>query len=45
MSGLQVDEFYPGFPAEVQKNSLDGVARLAADPAFRGRQWIPFVAV
>jgi len=44
MSGIQVDEFHSGFPAEVQDNALAGVARLAADPAFRGRMWIPFVA-
>ena len=44
MSGLQVDEFLPGFPPTVEKNALDGVARLAADPAFHGRQWIPFVS-
>jgi hypothetical protein len=44
MSGLQVDEFLPGFPRAVEKNALDGLARLAADPAFRGRQWIPFVS-
>ncbi len=44
MSGLQVDEFLPGISAEAQKNALQGIARLAADPAFRSRQWIPFVA-
>ena len=44
ISGIQVDEFHSGFSAEVQDNALAGVARLAADPAFRGRMWIPFVA-
>jgi hypothetical protein len=44
LSGIQIDEFYPGFPSAVQQNALDGVARLAADPAFHGRQWIPFVS-
>ena len=45
MSGLQIDEFLSGVSSPtVQKNALDGVARLAADPAFRGRQWIPFVS-
>jgi hypothetical protein len=44
MSGLQVDEFLPGISAAAQKNALAGIAQLAADPAFRGRQWIPFVA-
>jgi hypothetical protein len=44
LSGLQVDEFYPGFRKDVQRNALDGLARLVADPAFHGRQWIPFVA-
>ena len=44
MNGIQIDEFYPGFRKTVQQNALAGMARLAADPAFRGRQWIPFVS-
>jgi len=44
MNGIQIDEFYPGFRPQVQQNALAGMARVAADPAFRGRQWIPFVS-
>ena len=44
VTGIQVDEFYPKIGPEVKKNGLEGITRLAADPAFRGRQLIPFVA-
>ena len=44
ISGLQVDEYYPGNPStEDVLTTIRSVARLADDPAFAGKLWIPFV--
>lgn len=43
LSGLQVDEYYPGVKDELLINTARSAALLAADPQFAGRLWIPFV--
>jgi hypothetical protein len=42
VSGIQVDEFWGTMRKEMLANATDGIARLAADPAFKGRLFIPF---
>jgi hypothetical protein len=41
IGGIQSDEYYPGVRA-ITETALS-VARLAEDPAFAGKLWIPFV--
>jgi hypothetical protein len=44
LSGVQVDEYYPGSPSpsNVVTTALS-VARAAESPAYAGKLWIPFV--
>lgn len=45
LSGMQVDEYYPGAPSARSLSALTfSLARLAEHPAFAGKQWIPFLA-
>jgi hypothetical protein len=41
IGGIQSDEYYPGV-RNIKETALS-VARLAEDPAFAGKLWIPFV--
>ncbi len=43
MSGIQVDEYGPGFGNDKLLATARSAAMLAEDPEFAGRQWIPFV--
>ncbi|MCE5237584.1 LamG domain-containing protein [bacterium] len=42
-SGLQIDEYDAGMDQKLLRTTAQSVARLAEDPAFRGKMWIPFV--
>ena len=41
INGIQSDEYYPGI--RTIKETALSVAKLAEDPAFAGKLWIPFV--
>ncbi|MGC9319090.1 MAG: hypothetical protein ACP5KN_13740, partial [Armatimonadota bacterium] len=43
LSGMQVDEYGPGFGDEGLIATARSAAMLSEDPAFAGRMWIPFV--
>ncbi len=42
-SGVQVDEYDAGMDNQLLRTTAQSVARLAEEPAFRGKLWIPFV--
>ena len=42
LSGIQVDEYGPGSKSLL--TTIRSIARLAEDPAFAGKLWIPFVS-
>ena len=42
IGGIQSDEYYPGVPTQMVLTTALSVARLAEDPAFAGKLWIPF---
>lgn len=45
LSGLQVDEYYPGAKsARFMEPLVSSLAQLAEHPAFAGKLWIPFVS-
>jgi len=43
LSGMQVDEYGPGFGDQKLINTARSATLLSEDPEFAGRQWIPFV--
>jgi hypothetical protein len=43
IAGIQSDEYSPGLAREMIMTTALSVARLAEDPDFSGRLWIPFV--
>ena len=43
IGGIQSDEYYPGLANEMIMTTALSVARLAEDPDFSGKLWIPFV--
>ena len=43
LSGIQVDEYYSAMSADNVLTTALSVAKLAEDPSFAGKLWIPFV--
>jgi hypothetical protein len=43
LSGIQVDEYYSAMSADNVVTTALSAARLAEDPSFAGKLWIPFV--